>query len=203
MSEQRSFYEWLRQPETLIGLSAVLLSVCGLGIALYEASLFRQAQRASVWPHLEVAASLSPNRIRLFVVNSGVGPARVESAALSYRGERLAGWSALVDAVDPEARQSTDYYQSLLGGRVLAGNNEHEVVFRMDGEADSVAAAVANQLGEDIMQGELDIGVCYCSVYDECWTTTLQDMIGRFRGVEQLSRAKRVRSCENQPQSRI
>lgn len=38
MSEQksnRSFVSWLGQPQTIIALSALLLSICGLFIAVY------------------------------------------------------------------------------------------------------------------------------------------------------------------------
>ncbi len=54
-TDQQPFSTWIMLPQTLIGLSAVLLSVCGLFIAIYEASLIRQAQRASVWPYVEVS----------------------------------------------------------------------------------------------------------------------------------------------------
>ena len=75
-----TFARWLRQPQTLIALSAVLLSLCGLFIALYEASIIRQAQRASVWPHVSISVSLASQKINLWVQNNGVGPAIVLGA---------------------------------------------------------------------------------------------------------------------------
>ena len=36
------------QPEMIVAIAAVVLSVCGLFIALYEASIARRAERASV-----------------------------------------------------------------------------------------------------------------------------------------------------------
>ena len=35
------FSDWIRSPQTMIALSAVILSVCGLFISMYEASLIR------------------------------------------------------------------------------------------------------------------------------------------------------------------
>ena len=32
------------------------------------------------------------------------------------------------------------------------------------------------------MRGAVDLTVCYCSVFDECWTSNLQDAMEGFRG---------------------
>ncbi len=57
-TDQLPFSTWIMRPQTLIGLSALLLSLCGLSIAIYEASLIRQALRASVWPYVEVSETV-------------------------------------------------------------------------------------------------------------------------------------------------
>lgn len=36
------FSDWIRSPQTMIALSAVLLSVCGLFISIYETTLIRE-----------------------------------------------------------------------------------------------------------------------------------------------------------------
>ena len=41
----------------LVGISAVVIGVCALGVSLYEASLMREEQRAAVIPILELARS--------------------------------------------------------------------------------------------------------------------------------------------------
>lgn len=50
----RSFRSWVARPEVLVALAAVLLSLCGLFVAIYETTLIRQEQRASAWPSLMV-----------------------------------------------------------------------------------------------------------------------------------------------------
>lgn len=89
-TDHQPFSKWITRPETLIGLSALLLSLCGLFIAIYEASLIRQSQRASVWPYVEVGGTINPDRISLRVQNTGVGPARIRAAAVTYKGETQA-----------------------------------------------------------------------------------------------------------------
>ena len=38
------------QPEMLVGISAVVIGVCALGVSLYETKLMREEQRAAVLP---------------------------------------------------------------------------------------------------------------------------------------------------------
>ncbi len=69
-----TFSEWIRSPQTMIALSAVLLSVCGLFISIYETSLIREQQLASVWPNVEVSPSINDGDLKIFVQNTGIGP---------------------------------------------------------------------------------------------------------------------------------
>lgn len=56
----RWFWAWVAQPETMIGLAAIVPSVCGLFVSTYETSLMRRHRHASVWPYGTVAFSSSP-----------------------------------------------------------------------------------------------------------------------------------------------
>ncbi len=125
-----SFSRWIARPQSLIALSAVLLSVCGVFIATYEATLVRRQQRASVWPHLEVAASMSRERVELWVKNVGIGPARVRTAAVSQGGETRKDWADLIRRAGVDPKEVGSYY-SLINGRVLPLDSEREVIWRV------------------------------------------------------------------------
>ncbi|MBU2677456.1 MAG: hypothetical protein KJP16_10250 [Gammaproteobacteria bacterium] len=45
------------QPEMLVGISAVVIGLCALGVSFYETSLMRSEQRAAVVPILELGRS--------------------------------------------------------------------------------------------------------------------------------------------------
>ena len=132
-TDHLSFSKWITRPQTLVGLSALLLSLCGLFIAIYEASLIRQAQRASVWPYVEVGGTLNRNLIELRVQNTGVGPARIRAAVVTYKGEAKADWRDLVYSVisDDSTRARVNAYQSRINGRVLPTNAIPETFFRV------------------------------------------------------------------------
>lgn len=206
----------------LVGLSAVLLSVCGLFISIYETSLIRQEQRASVWPHVQVGPSFRADTVVAFHVgNTGIGPARVRAAAVQYDGETKATWNdflqdfaqdtGLSDSIEGDV--DLEIYRDLINGRVLPTDLRMNHIFRLTAvEGDSAGRKVVEELQRVVGEGKVEIALCYCSVYEECWTTSMQDRRDRFaRGdgpkVEQAGAAPRssrpVESCDGRENSRI
>ena len=199
-----SWGEWLRQPQTLVGLSALLLSLCGLGISLYEASLVRRAQRASVWPFVQVAVSFADGKVDFWVQNTGVGPARVEAASVSYRGKTEPGWSELFrDVAGKTPDGQVHSYSSLLNGRVLPSRSSKEMIFVASTEGGAGLDGPLDRLRKAVLQGAADVVVCYCSVYDECWRADLQDVVGRSRPNARPAGAHRAEDCAAAPRSAI
>lgn len=199
--EPSSFARWLARPQTLIALSALLLSLCGLFISIYEASLIRKAQRASVWPHVEVTASMVQGSVRLWAQNTGVGPARVRTAAVTYNDETLDHWLHLIRKAVGEEAEDGDVYKSMIGGRVLPADSPKELIFAMTIER-GAAGEATDQLQRQIYTGAVDVRLCYCSVYDQCWTSSLQDVLQRVRGLEAPG-ALAVDDCDTAESSRI
>ncbi len=197
------FLERLASPEMLVALSAVLLSVCGLFISIYETSLIRQAQRASVWPHVEVGVSVTQAGIKLRVQNTGVGPARIQACAVTYKGKTQTDWSDLIRRVAGDEADSVGFNRSLINGRVLPLNSSKLDIFSMTADSGAVEREVAALLGRTILEGDLDVTVCYCSVYDECWTSSLQNALSRARGVEKPIDLGEVDDCDSAKHSGI
>lgn len=160
----RSFGEWVSRPQTMIGLGAVLLSLCGLFVSIYETSLERQEQRASVWPRVLVAPSLSGDSVKVIVSNNGIGPAQVRAAAVEHNGEHVSGWREMMERHDIQGSVST----SLLNERVLSPDSEINAFSIEDS---------TRSLRRSILFGDLDITLCHCSVYEECWVTSMQNYV--------------------------
>jgi hypothetical protein len=164
---------WLMEPQTLIALSAVVIGVSGLFISLYEASLIRQEQRAAVWPRVGIGFAVNDSAVTVVAENAGVGPARVQSAQLRYNDSTLVNWMDLVKrtTTDPV---SVNRRINLLNGRVLSPGTRVDIVhfsFREEKHA--------SELARSVLSGSTDVRACYCSVYDDCWVTSLQDRIPR------------------------
>lgn len=171
--EDQSFRKWISRPQNVISLSALLLSICGLALSVYEASLIRKEQRASVWPHLEVGISMGGSDASIIARNVGVGPARVEAVGLAYDGNHKESWIDLLRSVD----QQTDDIATkinLLNNRVLAPKEE-ETIFSIKSRDMENNTGDVNPFQIGVLTGKVELRVCYCSVYEQCWITTLQN----------------------------
>ena len=157
---------WFQQPEMIVGLSALLVSLVAVGVALYSAYIDRAYARASVWPRLEVGRSFNPETYTYLVTNNGTGPAVVKWAVLTLKGEPLAHWRQYMDSIVPDEKQDGDvirYSQSHISTSVLPATKEIKV---MSSDAPELIAML-HQASSDT-----ELQLCYCSIYDECWTTS-------------------------------
>ncbi len=191
-----------RQPEMIVAMAAIVLSICGLFIALYEASIARRAERASVWPHVEVAASVQGTSVEIFVRNTGVGPARIRAANVSHNGTVLDGWPELLGSLDVDSSSIKRSY-SVINGRVLGVESAPEVIFAVDVRAEGGEPDGPRRLATAIFDNSVDVTLCYCSVYDECWTARMQDIFNRSRTTELAEAEGENADCEAIPQSAI
>jgi len=56
---------------------------------LYEASLQRRHDRNEVWPHAEIQISTKQAGATLMLENTGIGPAVIQSIAVSVDGREV------------------------------------------------------------------------------------------------------------------
>lgn len=175
--------------EMLVGVSAVIIGVCALGVSLYETSLMRKEQRASVTPLLELSRSYSlqtdessteKSRLWLQAHNVGIGPARVVDFRVTVDGVPHSTWNAaLRELIRHDS--SISYGQSTINGRTIPPDR---LVTMMD--LDDV------HLTEKILAefDRLDFEACFCSIFDECWTTSYSTF-GASDQVESCRRSDR------------
>lgn len=200
--DRTRFADWIREPQTMIGLSAVLLSLCGLSISLYEASLIREQQRASVWPNVRVGVSITGERFQFNAANTGVGPARIEATRLTYRSETLDRWRDLVDRVADVPQDSVGITYSILGARVMPAETE-ETIFEV-GIDRPAERQVVDAIWQAVQDGDIDIEACYCSVYDQCWQASMQARTQQLRDPARPTEDPRpVASCDDLDRSGI
>lgn len=66
------------------------VGVCSLFITLYQTYLTREAQSASVLPYLAFGVTSTNDGAYLTLRNDGVGPARLESVRIHFKGQTTA-----------------------------------------------------------------------------------------------------------------
>ncbi len=175
-------------PEMLVGVSAVVIGVCALGVSLYEAQLMREEQRSAVLPLVELSRSYYTSgentdrwRLKINIGNVGIGPARVRDFVVRVDGVPHVSWQRAMQALlNREA--PIPYGHSTINGRTIPPDTDI-VIFDLN--APELASELAAQFDR------LELEACYCSVFDECW-------VARYA---QLGKDEPVASCSRTAES--
>ena len=164
------------QPEMLVGVSAVVIGVCALSVSLYEVNLMRAEQRAAVVPLMEIGHSYFVSsaddledewQLSLHVENVGLGPARVMDFRVTVDGIPQLTWrSAMQALIGREVPIAITL--STINGRIIPANRS----IRMFHVRDS-------QLATEMIAefSRLQVEACFCSVFDDCWTTNKSESV--------------------------
>jgi hypothetical protein len=155
-------HRWL---DILLGVCAMVVSVVSLFVALHHGETMEKMVEASTWPYVDFSRSSStPDaqpRADLMMTNSGVGPARLETVEVFYKGQSLASREALIEAVvggDVPVKS----VNSIVADRVLPAGGK--IVF--------LSAVPDGSPGFSALRSRLDdisARICFCSVLEECW----------------------------------
>jgi hypothetical protein len=144
-----------------LSVAAAIGAICAVAIAVYQAALAREQQRASAWPFLAQSNSyLTGQPYTRQIENQGVGPARVRSFRVLVDGKPARIWSDAVRALIGRPDSGLIYSSFGRGSVVPAGATRVLLTLPSGNQARAFWQAA---------QTRLETIVCYCSVYDECW----------------------------------
>jgi hypothetical protein len=149
----------------ITALAAGIVSLSALTVSIYEAYLMREQQAASVLPIIDFWAAYSTDHsYSLNLANKGLGPAFVKHISVSVDDTPTRSW---VEVVRELTGRQIPLSESALIGSVLA-----------PGEAGAMVAVNHEDNGTLIWRnaGRVVLGVCYCSVFGNCWTTTIENL---------------------------
>lgn len=153
-------------PEWVVAISAVIISLCALGVSIFQTRIMKQQQAHSVWPHLQVYNS-NLNGLELTLENKGVGPALVNEVEYSFDGKTTHKINELIEmifaadgTVSPDS--TINFRYSHIENLVLAPNDSHLLLDIKYPEAKIVNRAF----------DKIGFRLCYCSIEEECWHIT-------------------------------
>jgi len=154
--------------QTILAVTGFMVGVIALFAALNEADAVRKQQMASVWPHVTIRdVNYGPSgesRSEFIVGNRGIGPARIVSAEVTVDGRPIQTWRDVVAPLADGKEFSLNTYR--ISGSVLAPE-EDLIAFGID--ADYASAELVKAVQEFARTGRINIVICYCSVFDDCW----------------------------------
>lgn len=185
--------------DTLFAVAALFVSAVSLWVGIRTENANEQLVSASTWPFLQVQVSNADPDAKLDlqfeVVNTGVGPAKIESFEGFWKGKPYrSGYELLKDccgyvqvkSTSPEAENHTPLSTGTVQGIVLRpGDIETFIHYRLG--ADN--ADVWNKL--DKVRTQMLFRICYCSVLNECWRNTVHTELY----VQGQLHPQRVKSC--------
>lgn len=168
--------------DTLFAVAALFVSAVSLWVGIRTEEANEQLVAASTWPFLQVQISNADPDAKLDlqfqVVNAGVGPAKIESFELYWKGKPYRSGGQLlseccgyreVKATSPEAKSHTPLLKGTVQGIVLrAGELETFIHYALGNDN----LAIWNAL--DKARDQMTYRVCYCSVLDQCWRGELR-----------------------------
>jgi hypothetical protein len=163
---------WL---EWATAISALVISVCSIGIAVYNARIESRLLKANSYPYVlsgvSDATQEGPERIIVELINNGVGPADERSLKIKV-GDRyvtdLDGFirTAMGSAATPQAMALLRNLHDNEPTRFISAK-EHALVFRIDKTPQN--ARYWQQLDDSMNAKHVTVQFCYCSVFEECW----------------------------------
>lgn len=171
----RTGLKWL---DGALAIAILLVSVSSLVIAIVHSRTLERLADANVrlveansWPFLAYSTgNVTDGKpvINMSVDNNGVGPAKIEYFAVT--------WNRVPQRNAAELLKSCCGYQPRKGERLLLHEEVQGQVLRPGARLNFLYflrtpqnAAAWDQLNDGRLSKKLDVNICYCSVFDECW----------------------------------
>jgi hypothetical protein len=170
----RTGVKWL---DVALAVGVLLVSVSSLVVAIVHSHTLERMADANVklveansWPFLAYSTGNRNDEkpaISMSVDNNGVGPAKIESFVVTWNKLPQRNAAAFLKACCGYTHRLGDGMQlSLVQGQVLrAGAKLNFLYFPRSPQT----AAAWDRLNSDRVSSRLDVNICYCSVFDECW----------------------------------
>jgi hypothetical protein len=182
----------------IVPVAALFVSFVSILIAWHHGQVMKelvhQNERlveAESLPYLDIYTSdlkddLRTPAFRLTVQNQGVGPARIAEVVMTVKGQPVPNFNTLVDhccapGMLQAAKLGKKQYHGVKNGEVILSTLRDRMI--RPGEAvDSVDwpvtpdnSAVIDQVKAGFASDLVNVSVCYCSVFEDCWVRTDQD----------------------------
>ncbi len=169
--------------ESALAIGAVVVAAVSLWVAFNTERTNQQMVAAASWPFVQLyeSSSSSPPLITLALVNSGIGPAKIESFQVFWKGRpQRSPWELLhsccglalqPDGVPDRAVRGGISTSSDEGMVLRAGQTINLLAFKKS----PATAAIWNALLSQFSAGpakSLAVRYCYCSAFNQCWRVT-------------------------------
>jgi len=165
------------------GIIAVFVAFMSLLVARAQTKMALEIQKASVLPIIDIdmgylkkpdLKGVPKQHFEVTLNNVGAGIAHIQSVTPMIKGEPVTEYQVFEDAVMTRRMRSwTTLTESPAAGYLRAGENITPVSYRMGSAEGELSAYLRGEWG--IPFQDLDVTVCYCSVFEDCWIVNYVD----------------------------
>ncbi len=166
---------WL---EWTTAIAALVISICSIGIAIYNARIESRLLTANSYPYLisgvSDATPEGADRISLELINNGVGPADERSLRIKLGNRYVTNVQDFVrtamgsDWSSDASKQLLDLHDNEPTRFIAA--KDRGMIFRIDRTRRN--ARYWTLLDRGMSTKCVSVEFCYCSVFEECWAVT-------------------------------
>lgn len=160
----KKFWQRVRSIDSnsIIAISAVVISLCALLVSLQEVRIMREQQKATMYPFITVGRSYDHLGYKVEIRNSGTGLARINSVEVTNGTDYYTGWLEIIEAHLPDSL--------VFGYDLLRTNTVNELMITPNETVElfSVLWSPATRMLEERTR-DLDIIICYSSLLDDHW----------------------------------
>jgi hypothetical protein len=161
-----------------IPVAALFVSFVSIFIAWHHGQVMKELVHqneklveANSLPYLQINGGNANHRVSFFVTNEGVGPAKVMTAEVLVDGRAVRNLHELIDACCREGNYSGLITSSLDGRMIRAG----DTVTYVDLPVSAATFEQAVSLDKARQTNRVVTRLCYCSVFEDCWTAESTD----------------------------
>jgi hypothetical protein len=168
--------------DVIASVAAIFISAVSLYVAIEHGKTERELVAANVWPFPRAIRSNgydSKGSTAIGVSNGGVGPAKIRSFELFYRGQPVSSGLDFLRkccglASEPKAVKAAfpnGISTSVVDESVLRPGEDNPVL-RVPRSV--TVPAITTRLAQVSVLTQVTFRVCYCSVLDQCWISDLR-----------------------------
>jgi len=165
------------------GMCALFLSLVGILTSRATFKMNQQTQKARVLPIIDIdmgyikkpdAKGVMKQHYDVTLNNVGAGIAHIQNVTPTIKGEVVKDYQTFEDAImTRRMRGWARLSEKPAAGYLRAGDSLTPHSYDMGSAASELNAYLRGQWGAP-MDG-VDVTVCYCSVFDDCWTVKYLD----------------------------
>lgn len=205
MSEKKGLPSLLDRhwAESALAIGAVIIAAASLWVAVDAERTNRELVTSASWPFVQfydsyTPAGVEPRVLTFMVSNAGIGPAKLESFELFWKGRPQQSPWRLLQACCAQGNTTAGQPGNIEAIRHIDGLDNFSVtgIVLRAGEKIPILtftrsannAALWDAL-ESQFTGNLRVQYCYCSAFDECWVNSA--LVGGMRNLN----PRKVSSC--------